>query len=108
MADIRRNAVKRGFPGNRTDHGVCFKTHLSCLPVILVVVKYSGSVLRQGKGEVPENAVNWGFSGSSGAGMVCFKAQLSIPVGKVIDFRNSEIFLFCPKTGQKVTARKVP
>ena len=59
----------------------------------LGVVKYSRSALRQGKGEVPENAVNWGFAGSGGAGVVCFKAHLSIPVGKVTDFRDREIFL---------------
>ena len=72
------------------------------------MLKYSESVLRQNSGQEPENAVNLGFFGSCGAGMVCFKAQLSKPTGKVTDFRYREIFLICPKTGQKVTARKVP
>ena len=74
----------------------------------LGILKYSGSVLRQDSGQEPENAVNLGFSGNRGAGMVCFKAQLSKPAGKVTDFRYREIFLICPVTGQKVTARKVP
>ena len=69
----------------------------------LGILKYSGSVLRQDSGQEPENAVNLGFSGNRGAGMVCFKAA-----GKVTDFRYREIFLICPVTGQKATARKVP